>query len=84
MAGTFKLKYEYRDNLLTFYSQSKGTIHRLKRSNSAAVMDEVLLKAYFSMAIDATELQSEVKKFSKDITSSYLPTLEVIHSDSRI
>ena len=30
----------------------------------------MFLKAYFSIAIDAPELQSEVKKFLKDPTST--------------
>ena len=37
----FKLKCEFRDDLLTFYFQSKGVIHRLKRINSVVVTDEV-------------------------------------------
>ena len=79
----FKLKCDHRDDFLTFYSKSKGIIHRLKKTNSIAVTDEIFLKAYFSMAIDAPELQSEVKKFLKDPTSSYGTTLEAIHSDYR-
>ena len=67
--------------MLTFYSKSKGILHRLKRENSVAVHGAVFLKAYFSMAIDAPELQSEVKKFLKDPTASYSQTLESIHSD---
>ena len=35
------------------------------------------------MAIEAPELQSEVKKFLKDPSSSYGVTLESIHSDYR-
>jgi anthranilate/para-aminobenzoate synthase component I len=79
----FKLKCEYRDDFLTFYSKSKGIIHKLKKGNSVAVHDEVFLKAYFSMAIDAPELQSEVKKFLKDTSVSYSETLENIHADYR-
>ena len=79
----FKLKCDNRDDFLTFYSKSKGIIHRLKKSNSIAVTDEVFLKAYFSMAIDAPELQSEVKTFLKEPTSSYGAILESIHSDYR-
>ena len=48
-----------------------------------AVHDEVFSKAYFSMAIDAPELQSEVKKFLKDPAASYSETLENIHADYR-
>ena len=43
----FKLKCDNRDEFLTFYSKSKGIIHRLKKSNPIAVTDEVSLKAYF-------------------------------------
>ena len=52
----FKLRYEFRDDFFTFHSQSKGIVHRLKMSDSVAVTDEVFLKAYFSMAINAPEL----------------------------
>jgi hypothetical protein len=69
--------------LLTFNSKSKGIIHRLKKTNLITVTDEIFLKAYFSMAIEAPELQSEVKKFLKDPSSSYGATLESIHSDYR-
>ena len=79
----FKLKCEYRDDFLTFYSKSKGIIHKLKMGNSVAIHDEVFLKAYFSMAINAPELQSEVKKFLKDPAASYSETLENIHANYR-
>ena len=79
----FKLKCEYRDDFLTFYSKSKGIIHKLKRGDSVAIHDEAFLKAYFSMTIDAPELQSEVKKFLKDPAASYSETLENIHADYR-
>jgi hypothetical protein len=79
----FKLKCDHRDDFLTFYSKSKGIIHRLKKTNYIAVTDEIFLKAYFSMAIEAPELQPEVKKFLKDPASSYGATLESIHSDYR-
>ena len=72
----FKLKCDNRDDFLTFYSKSKGIIHRLKKTNSIAVTDEVFLKAYFSMAIDAPKLQLEVKKFLKEPSSSHGATLE--------
>ena len=68
---------------MNFYSKSKGIIHKLKGGNSVAVHDEVFLKAYFSMAIDEPELQSEVKKFLKDPKASYSQTSENIHTDYR-
>ena len=69
--------------ILTYYSKSKGILHHLKKGNSITVTYDVFLKAYFSMAIDAPELQSEVKGFLKKSSSSYSTTLEIIHLDYR-
>ena len=79
----FGLKCESRDNLLAFYSKTKGILHRLKKNDSAAVTYDVLLKAYFLMVIEAPELQTEVRGFLKDTTKTYMETLEVIHADYR-
>jgi len=36
------------------------------------------------MAIEATELQTEVKGFLQDTNATYLETLELIHADFRV
>ena len=41
------------------------------------------MKAYFAMAIEAKELQQEIKGFLKDSMSSYNEVLERIHADYR-
>ena len=67
----FKVKCEFKKSILTFYSKSKGIMHRLKQGKSVAVTDEVFFKAYLSMGIITPELQSEIRKFLKDPTVSY-------------
>jgi len=49
-----------------------------------AAKDHIFLKAYLSMAIEATELQTEVKGFLRDTTTKYSETLELIHVDFRV
>ena len=65
--------------ILTCYSKSKGILHCLKRGNSIVGTNTLFLKAYFSMSIDALEIQSEVKKFLMDPSSNYSQNLESIH-----
>ena len=48
-----------------------------------AITDRVFLKAYFTMAIEAKELQHEVKGFLKGSSSTYAEILENIHADYR-
>ena len=79
----FGLRCESYDQFLSFYSKTKGLIHKLKTNNSIAVTDDTFLKAYFAKVIDAPELQQEVKKFSKGGTQTYDAILELIHSDYR-
>merc|ERR1740124_2157677 len=49
-----------------------------------ATKDNFFLKAYFSMVIEATELQTEAKGFLRDTNATYLETLELIHTDFRV
>jgi len=66
-------KYEDRDSFLSFYSKKK--FHKLTKGNSIAAKDTVFLKAYFLMAIEAMELQTEVKGFLHDTNAMYSETL---------
>jgi len=77
-------KYEDRDLFLSFYSKTKGIIHKLTNGNSIAAKDGVFLKAYFSMAIEAKELQTEVKCFLLGTNATYSETLKIIHADFRV
>ena len=79
----FGLKCESCDDFLSFYSKAKGVLHKLKKHDSVAVTDDIFLKAYFSMTIEAPELQTEVKRFLKDTDSLYSEILEIIHADYR-
>ena len=45
--------------------------------------NNVFLKAYFAIVIEAPGLQTEVRVFLKDTTESYTETLEEIHADYR-
>jgi len=49
-------KCEDRDSFIGFYSKIKGILHKLTKVNSIAAKDNVLLKAYFLMAIEMAEL----------------------------
>ena len=51
-------KFEDGDSFLNFYSKTKGILHKLTKGNSIATKDDIFLKAYFSMAIEAKELQT--------------------------
>ena len=55
-------QYEDRDSFLFFYSNTKGILHKITKGNSIPDKDDVFLKAYFSMAIEAKELQMEVRR----------------------
>jgi len=74
----FSLQCESRDSFLAFYSKAKSTLHKLKKSKSVTVTDNVFLKAYFVMAIEADELQQEIKGFLKYSSFSYHENIERI------
>jgi len=77
-------KCEYRDSFLSFYPNIKDIFHKLTNGNSIATKDDVFFRAYFLMAIEATELQTEVKGFLRDTNTMYSETLELIHADFRV
>ena len=56
-------KYEDRDSFLSFYSKTKVILHKLTKGILITAKDDVFLKAYFVMDIEAKELQMEVKGF---------------------
>ena len=47
------------------------------------VTDNIFLKAYFEMTIEAPALQTEIRGFLKDTTKSYTEILEEIHTNYR-
>ena len=53
------------DSFISFYSSSKGILHKLKEELSIAATDDVFLKSYFEKMIKTPELQFEVKKLLK-------------------
>jgi len=77
-------KCEGCDSFLSFYSKTKGILHKLTKGNLIAIKDDVFLKVYFLMTIEATELQTEVKGFLRDTNTSYSETLELTHADFRV
>jgi len=77
-------KCEDRDSFLSFYSKTQGILHKLNKGNSISAKDDVFPKAYFSMAIEATILQTEVKGFLHDMNATYLETLELTHAEFRV
>jgi len=77
-------KCEDRDSFLSFYSKTKGIIHKLTKGTSIAAKDNVFLEAYLSMEIETTELQTEVKGFLRDTKATYSEILELIHADFRV
>jgi len=79
----FVLKCEDHDLFLSFYSKSKSTLHKLKRSKSIAVADAIFLKAFFAKAISVKELQGESKKLLKGSSKICAEILESFHLDYR-
>ena len=79
----FGIKCEPHDDFLAFYLKVKGVLHKLKKGKSVAVTDNMFLKAYFAMVIEASELQTKVRDFLKDTTKSYMEIFEEIHADYR-
>jgi len=77
-------KCEDRDFFLSFYLKTKCIFHKLTKVNSITVKDNVFLKACFLMAIESTELQTEVKGFLRDTNVMYSDTLELIHAEFRV
>ena len=63
---------------------TKGILHKFNKGNLIAVKDNVFLKGYFSIEIEATELQTEVKGFLRDTNETYSETLELIYADFRV
>ena len=77
-------KCENRDSFLSFYSKTKGILNKPNKGNSIAAKDAIFIHAYFSMDIEVTELQTEVKVFLCDTNVTYSETLELIHADFRV
>jgi len=77
-------KCEDRDSFLSFYSKTKGILRKLDKGCLIASKDKVFLKAYSSMEAEATELQTEVTYFLRDMNATYLETLELTHADFRV
>ena len=75
---------EDRDSFLSFYSKTKGILHKSNKGKLIVAKDDVFLKACFSIVIEATELQTEVKDFLRNTNSTYSETLELIHADLRV
>ena len=67
----FGLICEDRDYFLAYYSKSKEILHKLKIWNSVAVTDDLFLKVYFAMVIEAPELQLKVRSFLKDLSKLF-------------
>ena len=79
----FSLKCEDCDALLYFYLKSKSTLHKLKKSKSIAVTDEVFLNEFFAKVISVEKLQGKLKKLLKGGTETCAEILESIHSNCR-
>jgi len=77
-------KGEDSDSFLSVYSNTKGILHKLTKGNLIPAKDNVFLKSYFLMVIEATELRTEVRVFLRDINVTYSETLELIHTDFRV
>ena len=71
------------DYFLSFYSSSKGIIHKLRIKKLVTVTDNIFLKLYFAKVIETPELQFEVKKLLKGGPASYTDIMELIHSEFR-
>ena len=77
-------KCEDRDSCLSLYSKTKGILHKLTKGNLITATEDVFLKAYFSMTIEAKEFQQEVKGLIRYTSTAYSETLELIHSDFHV
>jgi len=77
----FSLKCEDYDSFLSFYSKSKSTLHKLKKSKSIAITDAVFLKAFFAKVISVDKIQGKSKKILKGGTETCAEILESIHSN---
>jgi len=63
-------KCEEHGFFLSVYSKTKGILHKITKGNSISAKDNVFLKAYLSIAIEAVELQTEVKGFLRDTNTT--------------
>jgi len=77
-------KYEDRESFLRFYLKTKGILYKITKGNSIAAKDEIFLKAYFLVDIEAKELQTEVKSFLHNTNTMHSETLELVHVDFRV
>ena len=77
-------KCEDRDSFLSFYLKTKWILHKLTKGHSIVYKDAIFLKTYFSMDIEAKELQTEVKGFLRDKHNTYSETFELIHADFQV
>ena len=81
MASFFKLSCEDKDQFFPFYSKVKKLIHKLKTAKSEAVKDEHFLRAFFSRAINVSELSEVTKKFLTVFTLTAEEILDLVHTD---
>ena len=67
------------DFILLF--QNKDILHRLNKGNLIPDTDDLFLKVYVAMEIEAKELYPESKGFQQDTNTTYSDTLELTHAD---
>ena len=56
----------------------------LKNGKSILVMGSVFMKVYFAIAIEAEDIQQEVKLLLEDTTCTYTDTFKIIYANYRI
>lgn len=77
----FTLKFVNVDTFAAFFSITKKLLHNLTVGKYAAVISNVLLKAFMAKAIEVPEVQSESRKVLIDGSTTYIDISKNIYAN---
>jgi len=79
----FVLRCDDEDSFLSFYSDAKHLLHKLREEKSTALQDDTFLCAFFAGIINVPELLEITKKFLTVHSKKTEVILDLVHADFR-
>jgi len=79
----FVLHCDSKDSFLSFYSDTKHLLHKLREEKSIALQDDTFLCAFFASIINVPELTEVTKKFLTIHSKKTELILDLVHTNFR-